>query len=144
MGAEDGKETGRPDSEAPRDMPQEKKSTIMVVDDDKTYREMLERLLAYAGYEVLAAPNGLKLLSILKVNHPDVILLDIMMSWIDGYKLCRIIKSTEEFRHIPVIFVSARNTKADIEKGFEAGCADYFVKPFDNERLLKRIRTLIN
>ena len=120
------------------------KRKIMVVEDDKNMRDLLERILSVSGFEVLSAPNGLKLFSILKVHHPDLILLDIMMSWIDGYELCRIIKQSEEYKHIPVIFVSARNDQESIDKGFEVGCVDYFTKPFDNMTLVDRIRNLFH
>ena len=117
--------------------------TIMVIDDDKIMREMLERFLTVSGYNVCTAPNGIKLISNLKVNKPDLILLDVMMSWVNGFELCRIMKASDDFKDIPVIFISGCNTKEDLEKGFAAGCADYFTKPFDNFALLERIQSLL-
>lgn len=121
----------------------DKKHSIMVVDDEKQIRDLLERLLSISGYEVLTAHNGLKLLSILKVNQPDLIILDIMMSWIDGFELCRIIKKTEQYQHIPVIFLSGRNAKEDIKHGYDVGCVDYITKPFDTGDLIKRIQAVL-
>ena len=125
-------------TEAPR------KPSILVIDDDKTIRDLLLRVLTVAGYEVHAASNGLKLLSTLKVNRPDLVILDIMMSWIDGLELCRIIKKTEEFRHIPVLFLSGKGAQDDLRKGYEVGCADYLTKPVDNEVLLEHVRALLS
>ena len=120
-----------------------KKRSILIVDDDKAMRDLLERLLTVAGYEVRTAANGLRLLSSLKVNRPDLIILDIVMSWVDGFELCRIIKKTEDFRHIPVLFLSGRDAEEDIRKGYAVGCADYLTKPVDNAVLLARVGSLL-
>src|SRR5207248_2312363 len=82
------------------------------------------------------AANGLRLISTLHVDRPDLILLDVMMSWIDGFELCRAVKKNDEFRDIPVIFISAKKTANDIRTGLAAGASDYFSKPIDMERLL--------
>ena len=82
-------------------------------------------------------------ISTLHVDRPDLILLDVMMSWIDGFELCRSIKKNEEFRDIPVIFISARKTPEDHQKGIAAGAADYFAKPVDIEKLIERIHELV-
>ena len=87
--------------------------------------------------------NGICFISSLHVDRPDVILLDVMMSWIDGFELCRSIKKNEEFKDIPVIFISARKTPEDYRKGIEAGAADYFTKPVDIERLIARINDFV-
>src|SRR6266851_2576709 len=116
---------------------------IIIVDDDRETREMLKMALELEGYEVTQAANGLRLISTLHVDRPDLILLDVMMSWIDGFELCRAVKKNEEFRDIPVIFISAKKTAGDIRTGLAAGAADYFSKPIDMERLLARIQALI-
>jgi DNA-binding response OmpR family regulator len=116
---------------------------ITIVDDDRDTREMLTLALELAGYEVTEAANGLRLISTLHVDRPDLILLDVMMSWIDGFELCRSIKKNEEFRDIPVIFISARRTPEDVQRGLEAGAADYFPKPVDVEQLVKRIDQIL-
>ena len=112
---------------------------IIIVDDDRETREMLKMALELEGYEVSLAANGLRLISTLHVDRPDLILLDVMMSWIDGFELCRAVKKNEEFRDIPVMFISAKKTSADMRTGMAAGAIDYFVKPIDMERLLARI-----
>ena len=113
---------------------------VAVVDDDREVRERVGASLIGLGYEVKVAANGLKLVSTLHVDRPDLILLDVMMSWIDGFELCQAIKQNSEFRDIPVVFISGRTAQADIDRGYQVGCVDYFTKPLDLGRLLNRVR----
>lgn len=116
---------------------------VAVVDDDREVREVIGDTLARLGYEVKVAANGLRLVSTLHVDRPDIILLDVMMSWIDGFELCRAIKSNPEFRDIPVVFMSGKTAQSDVERGLACGAVDYFPKPLDMERLLSRVREII-
>ncbi|AKU90641.1 response regulator [Vulgatibacter incomptus] len=125
-------------------MEQEARPRIIIVDDDRDTREMLTLALAQAGFEVSQAANGLRLISILHVDRPDLILLDVMMSWIDGIDLCRSIKKNEEFRDIPVVFLSARNTPEARRAGLDAGAIDYLTKPVNIEKLEARIREILS
>jgi DNA-binding response OmpR family regulator len=128
-------------------MPGTSKSTkkkVIIVDDDREVREMLKMALEIEGYDVAQAANGLRLISSLHVDRPDAILLDVMMSWINGFELCRAVKKNEEFKDIPVIFVSARKTARDIEEGMAAGAVDYFSKPIDMERLIARVAEVVS
>lgn len=115
---------------------------IMVVDDDKDWRDLLCLRLQEAGFEALVAANGLRLVSSLRINRPDLIILDVMMSWIDGFELCTALKANQEFRDIPVIFISGRTSREDIDHGYACGCADYFTKPLDYLALIKRIEQI--
>ncbi|MCS6912259.1 MAG: response regulator [Myxococcota bacterium] len=117
---------------------------IVVVDDDRETRSLLHDVLQEAGYQVSEAQNGLRLISQLHVDRPDVILLDVMMSWIDGFELCRAIKRNPLYRDIPICFISGRDDPGDIRQGMEAGAADYFVKPIDIDRLLQRLAELVS
>ncbi|MDW8283305.1 MAG: response regulator [Myxococcales bacterium] len=117
---------------------------IVVVDDDRETRSLLHDVLQEAGYQVIEAQNGLRLISQLHVDRPDVILLDVMMSWIDGFELCRAIKRNPLYRDIPICFISGRDDPGDIRQGMEAGAADYFVKPIDIDRLLQRLAELVS
>lgn len=119
------------------------KPRIIIVDDDRDTRELLAMALETEGFEVASAANGLRLISSLQLRRPHLILLDVNMSWIDGFELCKAVKKNENFRDIPVIFVSGRGEPEDRRKGIEAGAADYFVKPLDLERLITRIRELV-
>ena len=116
---------------------------VIIVDDDRDFREMLKSRLELEGFSVNVAANGLRLLSSLRVDRPDLILLDVMMSWIDGFELCQAIKKNQEFRNIPVFFISALATEEDMARGFEAGCAHYFTKPLDFSDLIKTMREAV-
>jgi DNA-binding response OmpR family regulator len=116
---------------------------VAVVDDDRELREEVRERLVGAGYEVKLAANGLRLVSTLHVDRPDLILLDVMMSWIDGFELCRAIKANPAFREIPVVFMSGKTAQADVERGLACGAVDYFRKPLDLERLLARIGEIL-
>ena len=116
---------------------------IAVVDDDVEVRDYLSDGLTAAGYEVRVAANGLRLVSVLEVDPPDLILLDVVMKWVNGFDLCRALKRNPEFCDIPVVFVSARTGRRDIEHGLSCGAVDYIPKPIDVETLLQRIRALL-
>jgi len=121
----------------------QRKPKIIIVDDDRETRELLALALQMEDFEVTQAANGLRLISTLHVDQPDLILLDVNMSWIDGFELCRAVRKNEDFHNIPVIFISARSSAADVKKGLEAGAADYFTKPVELPTLIARIKELI-
>jgi DNA-binding response OmpR family regulator len=120
-----------------------RKPKVIIVDDDRDTREMLTLALELEDFDVSQAANGLRLISAMHVDRPDVILLDVMMSWIDGFELCRAIKKNPSFMEIPVIFISARKTPEDERAGIEAGAIDYFPKPLDMDGLVSRIRQIL-
>ena len=121
-----------------------RKPKVIIVDDDRDTREMLTLALELEGFDVGQAANGLRLISAMHVDRPDVILLDVMMSWIDGFELCRAVKKNEDFADIPVIFISARKSTEDERTGMEAGAVDYFAKPLDVDRLIARMREILD
>jgi len=116
---------------------------IVIVDDDRETREMLKTAFELEGFEILTATNGLRLISTLYVDKPDLVLLDVMMSWIDGFELCRSIKKNDEFKDVPVIFISARKTDEDIETGMACGATDYFTKPLEIDKLIAKVRDVL-
>jgi len=120
----------------------DKKPKVIIVDDDRETREMLALALRQEGFEVAQAANGLRLISTLHVDRPDVILMDVNMSWIDGFELCRAVRNSQEFNAIPVVFVSGRSATADVKRGMECGAADYFTKPVELPMLFARLRQL--
>jgi DNA-binding response OmpR family regulator len=119
------------------------KPKVTIVDDDRDTRELLSLALESEDFEVNAAANGLRLIASLQLKRPDVILMDVNMSWIDGFELCKAVKKNEDFRDIPIVFISGRGEAEDKRRGAEVGAADYFVKPLDIEALIKRLRQLI-
>jgi DNA-binding response OmpR family regulator len=120
-----------------------RKPKVIIVDDDRDTREMLTLALELEGFDVGQAANGLRLISAMHVDRPDVILLDVMMSWIDGFELCRAIKKNSTFADIPVIFISARKSAEDEKTGLSCGALAYLSKPIDMDVLVGRIRSIL-
>ena len=119
------------------------KALVLAVDDKPQNLQFLGKLLSDNGYEVGMAQNGQQALNFVKKNEPDLILLDIMMPDLDGYEVCKRLKTDFSAQHIPIIFLTAKTEAKDIVKGFEAGGVDYVTKPFNSAELLSRIRTHI-
>lgn len=117
---------------------------ILLVEDEAEIRQFIQSALEMEGYQVLTAPNGVKLISNIRVDRPDLILLDIQLPWVDGYELCKAIKAHPEYRKIPVVFVSIRNRPEDIEAGRACGADDYVTKPIDLEHFLGVVKRCIN
>ena len=121
--------------------PDQAKGDVLIVDDALSPRHVLSRMLAEYGYRVQSASDGPTALTIAGAKPPDLILLDVMLPGMDGYKVCQCLKGEAETRDIPVIFISALNAMADRVRGFEVGGVDYIVKPFQNEEVLARVQT---
>ncbi len=117
--------------------------TILAVDDDEVMRSALRRILEEEGFKVHMAEDGLELSKVLETTRLDVILLDVNLPWVDGYELCKLIKSHHSLKSVPLILISARKTKEDVERGFEAGADDYVTKPFDIDHIVKVINEKI-
>ena len=115
---------------------------ILIIEDDAALRQLLVQLLTDEGYVVLEAANGLRLVSYLRVHRPDLVLLDVCMSWLDGVELCRSLRRNPEFGRTPVCFLSARATPTDIQRGLDAGADSYLTKPVALETLLDSIARL--
>lgn len=116
--------------------------TILVVDDDPLNVKLLEVFLS-RDYIVRAAYSGEEALDIIGSEHIDLVLLDIMMPSMNGYEVCRRIKTSEETRFIPVIMITALSSKDDRIEGLEAGADEFFVKPIDRVEVLTRVRILL-
>lgn len=112
----------------------------MIIDDNVTNLRMLARLLASQGYEVRPVTSGIEALEAIKQSLPDLVLLDINMPEMDGYEVCRRLKSAEHSRNVPVIFLTALHSTEDIVSAFKAGAADYLTKPFRFDELLARVQ----
>lgn len=117
---------------------------IMVVDDVPANLKLLTEIVAAHGHQVRPASSGQLALRSVAAEAPDLILLDVRMPEMDGYELCRLLKSHESSRSIPVIFISALDEAEDKVRGFEAGGVDYITKPFQPLEVLKRIETHIS
>ena len=114
---------------------------ILIVDDTPANIQALATILRSKGYQISAATNGKQAIEVLARIQPDLILLDVMMPEMDGFETCRRLKATQQWRQIPVIFLTSKTETADIVQGFELGAVDYVAKPFNAHELLARVNT---
>ena len=119
------------------------KGKILVVDDEIYIVHILDFSLGMEGYEVVTALDGEQALEKLHSERPDLIVLDIMMPKLDGYETCKMLKSDERTRNIPVILLSAKGRHTDQKVGFDAGADDYITKPFSPRKLVERINAIL-
>jgi two-component system response regulator MprA len=114
---------------------------ILVVDDEPALRDALESSLAFEGYEVTTASDGLEALDAIAANTPDLVLLDIMMPRLDGLTTVRRLRSRGDT--VPVLMLTARDAVGDRVTGLDVGADDYLAKPFELDELLARVRALL-
>ncbi len=117
----------------------DKSEKILIVDDVSKNIQILGNILSQKKYQIAYAQNGLQAIDICEVQDFDLILLDIMMPGIDGYEVCKILKSNKKTSEIPIIFLTAKADMDSIIKGFETGGQDYITKPFNAAELLARV-----
>ena len=118
-------------------------SRILVVDDVPVNIQLLVTYLAAEGYDVVSAKDGHDAMKAVKEHQPDLILLDVMMPKMNGFKVCEAIKSDDATKFIPVILVTALNELEDKVKGMNSGADDFLAKPFNKLELLVRVRSLL-
>ena len=116
---------------------------ILVVEDDLDIRELISFNLANEGHQVFEANDGEVGIDKARNNNPDLILLDLMLPGIQGLDVCRIIKSDQETKEIPIIMVTAVGQEEDIVKGLETGADDYITKPFSIKVLIARVNAVL-
>ena len=118
--------------------------TLLIVDDIPANISVLTNFLKSAGFKVLIAQNGKRAIQKAEYATPDLILLDVMMPEMDGFEACRILKSQDSTKEIPIIFMTALADTVDKIKGFELGAADYITKPIQHEEVLARVNAHLN
>jgi len=116
------------------------KSRILIIDDDKDILDITRTFLESRGYEVLQANTGKEALKVVSESRPNLVLLDVMMPKMDGFWLCRVLKSDPKLQHIPVIFLTAKDDAQSRIEGQKCGGDDYLTKPFDLDALNLRIK----
>lgn len=114
---------------------------ILVVDDDKNIRKLMQAGLEAEKYKVFTACDGVQALEVLENNFVDLVILDVMMPNMDGYEFTEYIRKTNN--NLPILMVSAKQLPSDKHKGFIAGTDDYITKPIDEEEMLLRIKALL-
>ena len=115
---------------------------ILVVDDTEDVVKLVKMYLEHHGYEVLTAKDGQEGLAKARDDKPDLIVLDLMLPKMNGYKVCGLLKRDARYAKVPIILFTARAQDKDVELGQEAGADAYITKPFDPDVLLSRIKEL--
>jgi diguanylate cyclase (GGDEF)-like protein len=116
---------------------------ILVVDDDRNLRKIIQTNLELAGYDVTTAANGNEALRVLDAMQPDLVVLDVMMPLMDGYEVARRIRRHPSNTNVPIIMLTAKSEVEDKLAGFDAGADDYMTKPFGPQELLARVKAKI-
>jgi len=119
------------------------KKKILVVEDEAELTGAIQIRLEQAGYEVLIAYDGQDALEKARTENPDLIVLDLMLPKIDGYKVCRMLKFDEKYKKIPVVMLTARAQEKDENLGYEVGADAFITKPFKYQVLLAKIAELL-
>jgi DNA-binding response OmpR family regulator len=119
------------------------KKKILLVEDEKDMAYAVTLQLEAKGYEVITASDGREGLEKARMKKPDLIILDLMLPKIDGYKVCRMLKFDSKYKDIPIIIFTARAQDSDKNTGKEVGADAYITKPFEPSALLDKIRELL-
>jgi len=117
------------------------KPRVLVVDDDRAVRDSLRRSLEFNGYDVMLAADGAEGLVAVGAQHPDVVVIDVMMPRLDGIETTRALRAAGN--DVPILVLTARDAVGDRVEGLDAGADDYLTKPFALEELLARLRALL-
>jgi signal transduction histidine kinase len=120
------------------------KGKVLVIEDSESIRGYIQKVLKFSGLETEGAEDGTSGLKKTETFMPDIVLCDIVMPGIDGFEVCKRLKSNELTKDIPIIFLSSITQSKDIVKGFELGIVDYVTKPFNDYELLSRVNTHID
>ncbi len=116
---------------------------ILVVDDERAFVVLISKMLTTAGYEVIIANDGQEGLDKAKSQKPDLIVLDLMLPRLNGYKVCGFLKNDTSYAKIPIIMLTSKTEAKDIELGREIGADAYVTKPYKRNTLLSKIEELL-
>src|SRR5262245_3740544 len=115
---------------------------VLVVDDNETNRDIIKARLATQGYEIAEAADGEQAIAATKSLLPDLVLLDVMMPKIDGFEVCRRLKSDPSLPYIPIILITAKSETNDIVTGLGSGADEYITKPVNQKALVARVAAM--
>lgn len=118
--------------------------TVLIADDEQDIVETIQFMLEAEGIECLIAFDGEKALNLAKNHNPDLIILDVMMPKINGYKVCRLLKFDKKYKEIPILMVTARSQEEDKLIGNETGANEYITKPFEINEIVDKVKTYLN
>jgi CheY-like chemotaxis protein len=116
---------------------------ILVAEDERDIRELINFTLMFAGHKVTQAANGAEALELAPKVQPDLIMMDVRMPKMTGYEACRQIKQIDSLKNVPVIFLSAKGQDEEVQTGIEAGAVAYILKPFAPEDLTRQIGEIL-
>lgn len=117
--------------------------SVLVVDDEPMARTLLRLMLVRAGFNVFEAEDGFDALEKVRINRPDIILLDVMMPGMDGFSVCEAIRDDPETADLPIIMLSAKTDLDSINQGLRAGATVYLTKPISPEELTRHVREIL-
>ena len=118
------------------------KKKICVIEDEKDIVRLLTYNLNKEGYDVVSYETGERAFEFVNTNKPDLVLLDIMIPFVDGFEVCKQLKASKDTQSIPIIMLTAKTEDANIVTGLELGADDYILKPFSIEVLIARLRSV--
>jgi two-component system alkaline phosphatase synthesis response regulator PhoP len=116
---------------------------ILVVDDEVDLVETVRFPLEMEGFDVLVSYNGEDALNQARKENPDLIILDLMLPKLDGYKVCRLLKFDERYKHIPILMLTAKTQEKDKTLGMETGADEYITKPFEMDYLMEKVKVYL-
>lgn len=116
---------------------------ILIAEDERDIRDLINITLQFKGYEVFQAPNGAEAVEQARAVNPDLILMDVRMPRMTGYEACATLKADPMLKDIPVVFLSAKGQESEVETGLEVGAIDYILKPFAPDYLLTRVAEIL-
>lgn len=125
-------------------MQDKRQSKILVVDDEAVNVEVLRAWLEHAGYAVVAASDGNEAISMAESERPDLILLDVIMPQLNGFRVCKRLKASEETRAIPIVFLTGADFKQAQDRAIESGADGYLAKPIGSQELLGMVRAMLD
>ncbi|MGA2315509.1 MAG: response regulator [Thermodesulfobacteriota bacterium] len=121
-----------------------KPKKILVVDDEVDLVETVRFPLEMEGFDVLVSYNGEDALNQARKESPDLIILDLMLPKLDGYKVCRLLKFDEKYKHIPILMLTAKTQEKDKTLGMETGANEYITKPFEMDYLMEKVKAYLS
>ncbi len=116
---------------------------ILIAEDERDIRDLIEFTLTYAGHQVFKAANGAEAVDLAPQVMPELIMMDVRMPRMTGYEACRHLKQIDKVKDIPIVFLSAKGQDSEIDTGLEAGAYDYILKPFSPSELSARVNEIL-
>lgn len=116
---------------------------ILIAEDERDIRELINFTLSFAGHTVTMAANGEEAVHLAQQVKPNLIMMDIRMPKMTGYEACREMKKLDSVKDIPVVFLSAKGQDEEVKTGYDAGAIDYVLKPFSPDELVRRVAEIL-